>query len=170
MNKFSPQKYPVLTTVIALLAAYALVYLYERSLLRLVWYIRDQHQFGPYWQVDLIKSLAPLMILGMIAILAWLGTGYLPPNRFSAVLYILSGFFSIGLLFYHYLSFISSEFFFPMWLKSQTFLGRIRISFMSFGFERYASTIQYLATGTILIGIIILLKIRKEKLDISKEM
>lgn len=162
MSKLSPNRYPVLITILALTAAYALAYLYERLLLRLVWYIRDQHQIGPYWQVDLLKSIAPLIVLGMIAALAWLGTRSLPPGRLSAALYILSGLFTIGLHFYHYLSFISSEFFFPMWLSPQTFLGGIKVSFMSFGAERYASTIQYLATGCILIGIAAFIRYQKD--------
>ena len=169
MSRISPKRYPVLSTFLVLVAAYSLTYLYERSLLRLVWYIRDQHQFGPYWQVDFLKSIAPVIVLVMIAALAWLGTRILPPSRISAVLYILSGFFTIGLHFYHYLGFISGEFFFPMWLNPQTFLGGIRVSFMAFGAERCAPTIQYLATGCILIGIVILWKVKKERQDAAKE-
>jgi hypothetical protein len=162
VSKLSPNRYPVLITILALTAAYALAYLYEKSLLRLIKHIRDQHLFGPYWQVDLMSSIAPLVVLVVIAALAWLGLRYLPPGRLSATLYILTGFFTIGLHYYHYLSFISSEFFFPMWLRPQTFLGGIKVSFMSFGAERYASTIQYLATGTILIGIAAFIRYRED--------
>ena len=169
MEKFSLKRNPALVTVLALIAAYALAYLYELSLLRLIRHLREQPVFGPYWQVDLVSSIVPLFVLILIATLAWFGLRYLPPSRISAALYILPGLFTIGLHYYHYLAFLSADVFFPRWLGGQTFLGQIRMSFMAFGAGGYASTIHYLATGCILIGIAAFIRYRKEKRETLKD-
>ena len=128
--------------------------------------MRDQQVIGPYWPVDLVASIAPLFVLVVIATLAWIGLRYLPPSRIAAILYILTGLFTIGM---HYYIYLSSDIFYPVWLTPRTFLGQIRSSFMNFGAVGYASTIHYLATGCILIGIASLWRYEKTKRDSCQE-
>ncbi len=47
MDKFSPKRYPVSLTVIALITAYTLAYLYEKSILRLIRYVKQNENLWP---------------------------------------------------------------------------------------------------------------------------
>lgn len=171
MNKFSPQKYPVLITILALTAVYALAYLYERSLLRLVWHERDSIDYFPfYWRSNIISSIAPLLVILLIFALYRLLLHYLSPNRFAATLYLLSGVFILGLSFSYYLPLIlPGEIIIPVWLRPQSTLGRIRLSFMNFGDISCRPPIYYLACGCILIGIVALWKLNKKKHRYAEE-
>ena len=167
MDKSSPKKHPVPTTVIALITTYTLAYLYEKALLRLIRYDRDTLVFPPYWRVDLVSSIAPLLVIMVIFALAWIGLRYLPPNRFAATLFILSGLFIIGLSFQVYFPMV--DFVYPWWLRPPTILGQVRYTFMNIGRLGYRSSIYYLASGCILIGVAAFRRHRKVNRDSFQE-
>lgn len=171
MSKFSPKKYPVLTTALALIVVYSLAYLYEKSLLRLIWYDRDNIDFLP-WRANLVSSIAPLLIILVIFALAWIALRYLPPSWFSAALYLISGLITIGLTLsiYIILLLFGSEITLPGWLRSSSVIGQFRILLWNSGGYGCRSSIYYLASGCILIGIAVLWKVKKNKQDDTQEM
>lgn len=167
MERFFLKKYPGLTTFLVLLVTYTLVYLYEKALLRLIHSSRENMGILPFdfWKIDLVSAAGPFLILLVIAALTWFILSYLPPNRSGPVFLLLFGVFVILMRFYHYLIFLSEDLFFPAWLHTSTTLGGFRVSFMNFGASPYQSSIFYLGTGSILIGIAALWRSRVEKRD-----
>lgn len=155
MDKFSPKSYPGSITVIALIAAYELAYLYEKSLLRLIRYVKQSDiLWPPYWRVDIISSIVPLLVIMVIFALAWLVLRYLPPSRFAAILFVLSGLFVTVISFHAYFPMVlSADFVYPWWLRQPAILGQVRSAFMNFGALGYRSSIYYLASGCMLIGV-----------------
>ncbi len=142
MSKFSPQKYPALVTALALIAAFTLVFLYEKSVIRLIGYYQVEFVFPP-WGLILVSSLVPLLLLLLICALAWLGLRYLPLSRFSAALWILSGLIIIALRLnmWFLIQFFPNGITFPIWLRTPGLFGRIRHYFMDFGAIGYESSI-----------------------------
>ena len=171
MDKFSPKRYPVSLTVIALITAYTLAYLYEKSILRLIRYVmKNENLWPPYWRVDIISSIVPLLVILLIFALAWIGLRYLPPSRFAATLFILSGLFIIGLSFHVFFPMVLPvDFVYPWWLRPPTILGQVRSTFMNIGRLGYRSSIYYLASGCILIGVAAFRRHRKENRDSFQE-
>ena len=150
MSKFSLRRYPVLITLLALLAAYGLAYLFESSLVILIKKANSTFNFRP---IMIISSLIPLFVITLLSTLAWLGLVYLPPNRITPYLYLFSGLAVEGLFF----SFFTGL---PFWLRPT--LGLLRSALI--GFERLGSpsSIFYIATGSILVGIAMFWKLRRK--------
>ncbi|HDD55124.1 MAG TPA: hypothetical protein ENG59_02635 [Chloroflexi bacterium] len=170
MDKFSPKKYPVLVTALALIATYTLAYLYEKFLYWLIRYERDRPDFLLYWRANIVSSIAPLLFILLIFTLAWLVLRYLPPSRFSATLYLLSGLITIGLSLSGYIAFLfGPNITFPGWLRSPNILGRFRNLLMLSGHYGCRGSIYYLACGCILIGMAGFWRSRKEKPTTSQE-
>ena len=178
MDKFSPKKYPVPITVIALIMAYGLAYLYEKSLLRLIRYVKESDElwassWPPTWPVDIISSIVPIFVILVIFSLAWLELYYLPPSRFTAILFVLLGLIVIGFTLSAYIAAIglrlSPNFDFPWWLRPPTILGRFHYGVMSFVGYGCRSSIYYIATGCIIIGIVAFTRKRKENRDSFQE-
>jgi hypothetical protein len=165
MEKLSLKRYPGLFTIVWLLIVYTLVYLYEKALARLIHFEIVSAQLPPYWRIDLASAFGPLLILLVIAALAWFVLSYLPPTLIGSCFLLFSGLLFIVLRFYHYLILISEDIFFPAWLHSSTALGRFRLSFMNFGMLGYFPLIYYLGSGAILIGIASLWRCRVQNRD-----
>lgn len=143
---------PGLSTIVLLIITYTLVYLFERALARLVHVQRMEPSFPPYTKVDLVSAIYPMLILLVIAALAWFVLFYLPPNRIGPIFLLLTGLFIVVMRYYHYLIFYYGDVFFPPWLYASTPIGNFRLSFMNFGAFGYQASIYYLASGCIIIG------------------
>lgn len=132
-------KSPAAITIASLVAAYVLAYVLDKSLHQLRVYAGATFQFT---SAIILSSLIPLVLVAGILALAWLALRFLPPNRFAAFAFLLSGLFVMG----EYLSIFVA---FPIWLRT-TIIGRFRFALMDFGAQ---SSIYYLACGCILISI-----------------
>lgn len=170
MDKYSPKRYPALSTAMVLIAAYALAYLYEWFLYWLIRYERDRPDFLIYWRANIVSSIAPLLFILLIFTLAWLSLSYFPPSRFSATLHLLSGLITIGLTLSGYIAFLfGPNVTFPGWLRPPSIFGRFRSLLMLSGHYGCRGSIYYLACGCILIGMAGFWRSRKEKSDTSQE-
>lgn len=158
MNNKSVKTYlrsPVLVTIVSLFVAYGLAFAFDRAINQLHKSAGETFNFKPG---IILSAIVPLgVVIGILA-LAWLALTHFSPSRFVAGTFIISGLFVVG----EFLSIFAS---FPVWLRT-TFIGRFRYSLMDFGAQ---SSVYYLASGCIIIGIITLWKYRVKQQDSSQE-
>jgi hypothetical protein len=126
-------------TIISLTAAYVIAYSIDTALKHLREYAGTTFNFRP---AILLSLVVPVVVISGIFALARLAWRLLPLNRFTAFCFIISGLFVVG-------EFLSIFVGFPLWLRT-TILGRFRYALMDFGVQ---SSIYYLASGCIIIGI-----------------
>lgn len=147
---------PWLITIASLTVAYTLAFTLDRSLQQLRDYAGTTFNFRPAIFIWLI--IPPLVIAGILA-LAWLALRILPPGRFAASAFLISGLFVLG-------EFLSIFVSFPVWLRS-TIIGKFRYALMDFGAQ---SSIYYLASGCIVIGIAAFRRLAVTSRDPSPDM
>ncbi len=142
-------KSPVLITIVSLSVAYGLAFVVDSSINQLRRAAGDTFNFNP---VIILSAIVPLGVVIGILLLAWLALRHLSPSRFVAGTFILSGLFVVG-------EFLSIFVGFPVWLRN-TFIGHFRYSLMAFGAQ---SSIYYLASGCLIIGLVTLWKYWKKQ-------
>ena len=158
MNKQSVKSWlrsPGPITIASLAIAYVLAYTLDASLQQLRDYAGTTFDSRPAILLWLI--IPPVVVAGILA-LAWLALRFLPPNRFTAIIFLISGLFVVG-------EFLSIFVGFPMWLRT-TIIGQIRYALMDFGAK---SSIYYLASGCIVIGIVALRRLAVTPRDPSPD-
>ncbi len=157
MNNLSFKSYlrsPVLITIASLTVAYVLAYAIDASLLQLWKDAKITFNFRP---VILLSSIIPVVVVIGILALSWLALRHLTQSRFTAIAFIISGLFVVG----EYLSYFII---FPTWLHT-TIISRFRYALMNFGAQ---SSIYYLASACIVIGIAALVRYRTKPHDSSQ--
>ena len=130
---------PRLITIASLTAAYVLAFGIDTTLQQLRDYAGTSFNSGPAVLLSLIIPL--IVVIGILA-LTWLALRHLPPSRFTAIAFIISGLFVAE----EYLSLYVG---FPLWLRT-TIIGQFRLAMMDFGAQ---PSIYYLASACIVIGI-----------------
>ena len=146
---------PAVITIISLIVAFVLAYAIDASLQQLRKYAGATFNFRP---VVIISSIVPVVVVIGILALTWLALRYLPPNRFVAIAFMISGLFVIA----EYLTFFIA---FPLWLRN-TIMGRFRYALMDFGAQ---SAIYYIASACIVIGIAALRRYAVKQHDSSQD-
>lgn len=137
---------PASITLFSLALAYSIAFAIDASLEKLEKYAGATFNFMPAVSLSFVAPV--VSVIGILA-LAWLALRRLPPNQFTASVFIISSLFVIGV----YLSFFIG---FPFWLRD-TIIGRFRSALMNFGFQ---SSIYFVASACIVIGIAALWRTR----------
>lgn len=127
-------------TIASLAIAYVLAYILDTSFQQLREYAGTTFDSRP--AILLWVIIPPVVVAGILS-LAWLALRYLPPSRFAAIAFLISGLFVVG-------EFLSIFVGFPTWLRA-TIIGQFRYALMNFGAQ---SSTYYLASACVVIGIL----------------
>jgi putative exporter of polyketide antibiotics len=145
---------PSAVAIAFLAAAFLLAYTSDAALEHLRNNAATTFDFRP---VVIISAVAPLILVAGILALAWIVLRRLPPNRFTAIVFIVAGVVVVV----GYLSFLVG---FPLWLRN-TIIGRFRYDMMDFGPQ---SSTYLLASACIIIGFAALRRLRNASRETKK--
>jgi len=130
---------PAPITIVSLAVVYALAFAIDTAFYQLKKYTKATFDFR---YTRILTIIVPVVVVIGILALTWLALHYLPPSRFVATAFMVSGVFVIG-------AYLSVFVGFPSWLRT-TIIGRFRYAMMNFGFK---ASIYYIASACIIIGI-----------------